>query len=61
LRGELSERDVDRIAHALALVISSEAVIALCDAVRLDVPAAKESLLDAGRWLLSGALAELTV
>ena len=60
LRDELSEKDVDRIAHALALVISSEAIIALCDAVGLDVQTAKESLLDAGRWLLSGALAELT-
>ena len=60
LRGELPQKDVDRIAHALGLVISSEAVIALCDAVGLDVPAAKKALLDAGRWLLSGALAELT-
>jgi hypothetical protein len=59
LRGELAQKDLDRLAHALALVISSEAVIALCDAVGLDVPAAKKSLLDAGRWLLSGALAEL--
>jgi hypothetical protein len=60
LRGQLRQKDVDRIAHALALVISSEAVIALCDAVGLDVPTAKESLLDAGRWLLTGALAALT-
>lgn len=60
LRDELRQKDVDRIAHALALVISSEAIIALCDAAGLDVPTAKESLLDAGRWLLSGALAELT-
>jgi hypothetical protein len=60
LRDELPQKDVDRIAHTLALVISSEAVIALCDAVGLDVKTAKESLLDAGRWLLGGALAELT-
>jgi hypothetical protein len=60
LRGELPQKDVDRIAHALALVISSEAIIALCDAVGLDVPTAKKSLLDAGRWLIAGALAELT-
>jgi hypothetical protein len=59
LRDELPQKDLDRIAHALALVISSEAVIALCDAAGLDVPTAKASLLDAGRWLLSGALAEL--
>lgn len=56
----LSERDVDRIAHALGLIIGSEAMISLTDAVGLDVPAAKESLLDAGRWLLTGALTELT-
>jgi AcrR family transcriptional regulator len=60
LQEELSKKDVDRIAHALALVVGSEAVIALVDAVGLDVPAAKESLLDAGRWLLAGALAELS-
>jgi AcrR family transcriptional regulator len=60
LSTELPQKDVDRIAHALALVISSEAIIALCDAVGLDVPAAKKSLLDAGRWLLVGAMAELT-
>ena len=59
LRGELRDKDIDRIAYALALVVSSEAVIALIDAVGLDVPAAKKSLLDAGRWLLSGALVEL--
>jgi hypothetical protein len=28
--------------------------------VGLDVPAAKKTLLDASRWLLAGALAELT-
>ena len=59
LRSELRDKDIDRIAYALALVVSSEAVIALIDAVGLDVPAAKKSLLDAGRWLLSGALVEL--
>lgn len=52
--------DVDRIAHALGLVVAVEAVISLSDAVGLDVPTAKQSLLDAGRWLLAGALAELT-
>jgi AcrR family transcriptional regulator len=57
---ELSQKDVDRIAHALALVIGSEAMIALIDAVGLDVATAKRSLLDAGRWLLAGALAELS-
>jgi hypothetical protein len=59
LAGTLPEQDVDRIANALGLVLGNEAVIALTDAVGLDAPAAKDALLDAGRWLLAGALAEL--
>jgi AcrR family transcriptional regulator len=59
LDGRLSKRDIDRIAHALGLVIGTEAMISLTDAVGLDVPAAKKTLLDAARWLLAGALAEL--
>jgi hypothetical protein len=58
LEGRVSKNDVDRIAHALGLVIGTEAMIALTDAVGLDVPTAKKTLLDAGRWLLAGALAE---
>ena len=57
---QLPKKDVDRIAHALGLVIGSEAMISLTDAVGLDVPAAKKTLLDAARWLLAGALAELS-
>jgi AcrR family transcriptional regulator len=60
LMGALSEQDFDRIANALGLVLGTEAMIALTDAVGLDAPAAKVALLDAGRWLLAGALAELT-
>jgi AcrR family transcriptional regulator len=60
LNGQLLKRDVDRIARALGLVVGSEAMISLIDAVGLDVPAAKKTLLDASRWLLTGALAELT-
>lgn len=60
LVGQLPRKDVDRIARALGLVIGSEAMISLTDAVGLDVPAAKKTLLEAGRWLLAGALAELT-
>ena len=60
LAGTLPEQDFDRIAHALGLVFGTEAMIALTDAVGLDAPAAKDALLDAGRWLLAGALAELT-
>jgi AcrR family transcriptional regulator len=60
LHGRLPDKDIDRIAHALGLVVGTEAMIALTDAVGLDVPATKKTLLDAGRWLLAGALAELT-
>jgi AcrR family transcriptional regulator len=59
LEARLPRKDLDRIAHALGLVIGSEAMISLTDAVGLDVPAAKKTLLDAARWLLAGALAEL--
>jgi hypothetical protein len=59
LVGTMPVRDLDRIAHALGLVFGTEAMIALTDAVGLDAPAAKGALLDASRWLLAGALAEL--
>ena len=59
LDGRLAKRDIDRIAHALGLVVGSEAMISLTDAVGLDVASAKKTLLDAARWLLAGALAEL--
>lgn len=59
LESQLSKKEIDRIAHALGLVVGVEAMISLTDAVGLDVPAAKKTLLDAARWLLSGALAEL--
>jgi AcrR family transcriptional regulator len=60
LHGQLPKKDIDRITHALGLVVGTEAMIALIDAVGLDTPTAKKTLLDAGRWLLGGALAELT-
>lgn len=60
LHGQVPKKDIDRIARALGLVIGSEAMIALTDAVGLEVTAAKRTLLDAGRWLLAGALAEMT-
>lgn len=60
LVGQLPEKQFDRIVHALGLVAGSEAMISLIDAVGLDVPEAKKTLIDAGRWLLAGALAELT-
>jgi AcrR family transcriptional regulator len=60
LRGHLAEDDVERIAHALTLVIGVESMIALTDGAGLDRAEAKQALLDAGRWLLAGALAELS-
>lgn len=59
LNDQLADKDLDRVTHALALVVGPEAMISLTDAVGLDLPAAKKTLLDAGRWLLAGALAEL--
>ena len=60
LSGTIADKDLDRIAHALGLIVGTEAMIALIDVVGLDVPEAKQTLLDAGRWLLTGALTELT-
>lgn len=60
LHGQLPKRDLDRIAHALGLVVGTEAVIALTDAVGLDLSSAKRALSDAARWMLAGALTELT-
>lgn len=59
LHGQMSKKDLDRIARALGVVVGTEAMIALTDAVGLNVPEAKKTILDAGRWLLAGALAEL--
>lgn len=50
---------VQRLARALALVVGTDAMIALVDGARLSDDEAKAALLDAGRWLLNGALAEL--
>lgn len=55
----MAEEDVERIAHALGVVAGTDAVLALVDGVGLDVPEAKKAMLDAGRWLLTGALSEL--
>jgi AcrR family transcriptional regulator len=59
LRGTLADADVDRLARALGLVIGTEAMTALIDGVGLEVADAKDTLLDAGRWMLAGALAEM--
>lgn len=59
LRGKLPNADLDRLAHALGLVVGTDAMLALTDSVGLDVPESKDAMLDAARWLLTGALAEL--
>jgi AcrR family transcriptional regulator len=59
LAEQLPDSAVDHLAHALGVLIGTEAVISLTDAIGLDVPEAKQTLLDAARWMLSGALAEL--
>ena len=59
LRGRLPDADVDRLAHALGIIVGTDAMLALTDGVGLDVAEAKSALLDAGRWLIAGALAEL--
>ena len=60
LRGHLPKKDVDRIAHALGVVVGTDVMLALTDGVGLDAREAKKAMLDAGRWLLSGALAEFS-
>ncbi len=59
LRGRLPDNEVDRIAHALGVVIGTDIMLALTDGVGLEGDDAKQSMLDTARWLLTGALAEL--
>jgi AcrR family transcriptional regulator len=59
LRGKLPDDDVDRLARALGLVVGTDAMLALTDGVGLDVADAKDTMLDAARWILNGALADI--
>lgn len=59
LAEQLPASAVERLAHALGLLVGAEPMISLIDAVALTVPEAKETLLDAARWMLAGALSEL--
>jgi AcrR family transcriptional regulator len=59
LADQLPDTAMDRLAHALGLLVGAEPMISLIDAIGLDVPEAKQTLLDAARWMLTGALAEL--
>lgn len=59
LRGSHPDVEVDRIAHALGVVIGTDAMLAVTDGVGLEGDDAKAAMLDAGRWLLAGALRDL--
>jgi len=59
LEGKLSPGDLRRLEAALGVVLGTDSMLALTDAVGLDVDTAKEVMLDAARWLLAGALAEM--
>ena len=59
LVGRLDDRDLDRLTAALGLVLGTDAMLALTDGVGLGADEAKTVLVDAGRWLLAGALADL--
>ena len=59
LGGHLSDDDVNRIANALGVVVGTDVMLALTDGVGLEGDDAKQAMLDAARWLLTGALAEL--
>lgn len=59
LRGRMADGDVRRIEAALGVVVGTESTIALIDAVGLGPEEAKATMLDAARWMLAGALADL--
>lgn len=59
LAGTISEVDLDRLTAALGIVLGTDSMLALTDGVGLDADEAKTVMLDAARWLLAGALAEL--
>lgn len=59
LAGDLPPEQLERLAHALGAVVGTDVMIALTDGVGLDVDTAKVAMLDACRWMLTGALAEL--
>lgn len=59
LRGRLSETDLRRLVRALAFVSGIDAMLVLVDTLGLDGDAAMATLIDANRWLITGALAEL--
>lgn len=59
LAHRLAEGDLDRLTAALGIVLGTDSMLALIDGVGLNTDEAKTVMLDAARWLLAGALAEL--
>jgi AcrR family transcriptional regulator len=59
LNNTLDDAQRERLLRALALVSGTEAIVVLTDALNLDAQDALNTLLDANRWLIAGALAEL--
>ena len=60
LRGRVPDEPFNDLLGALNLVWGTEAVIALRDVGRLDTDTAKRVMRNAARWMLKGALSELT-
>lgn len=60
LREQGNEAAAVKIERALATLIGTEALIALTDVANLNAEEAMATLLDAARWLISGALTEHT-
>ncbi len=59
LVGIFDDRDLDRVAAALGIILGTDSMLALTDGVGLSADDAKTVMLDAARWLLAGAIAEL--
>ena len=59
LVGSVEDHDLDRVTAALGIILGTDSMLALTDGVGLSADHAKAVLVDAGRWLLAGALAEL--
>ena len=59
LRDRFTDNDADRIANALGVVVGTDAMLAVTDAVCLEGDEARQAMLDAARWTLAGAIAEL--
>jgi hypothetical protein len=59
LEGRLSDGELRNLEAALGVILGTDSMLALTDGVGLDTATAKEVMLDAARWLLSGALAEM--